>query len=62
MRRLVLKKEHVSELASDELVNVVGAAVPTVPIATCVAVGNPSDKLAVCESLLRPCVSYTCTL
>lgn len=62
MRRLVLKQERLTELRTDELVLVAGAAVPTVPIATCVAIANPSDKLAVCESILRPCISYTCTL
>jgi hypothetical protein len=62
VRRLVLKKERLTELRSDELAQVAAAAVPTIPVATCVAIENPSDKLAACDSLLRPCISYTCTL
>lgn len=61
MRRLVLKKERLTELRSDELVQVAGGAAPTIPVRNCVVVGNPSDMLAACESLLRPCISYTCT-
>lgn len=61
MRRLVLKKEHLTELRSDELTMVAGAAVPTIPVTACVVVADPSDKIAVCDSLLRPCITYTCT-
>lgn len=61
MRRLVLKTERLTELLPDDLVRVAGAAPPTVPIAACVVIADPSDKLAACESLLRPCISYTCT-
>lgn len=61
MRRLVLKKERLTELRSDELTLVAGAAAPTTPIAACVDLGNLSDRIAACDSLLRPCISYTCT-
>lgn len=61
MRKLVLKKEHLAELTSADLALVAGAAVPTIPVDRCVVVGEPSAQLAVCESLLRPCISYTCT-
>ena len=61
MRKLVLKKEHLADLTSEDLALVAGAGVPTIPVDRCVAVGEPSGQLTVCESLLRPCVSSTCT-
>ena len=56
--RLVLKKEVLAELCADELTMVVGAEAPTSPVVGCV-----SDMFATCrtDSVLRTCVSYTCT-
>ncbi len=60
MRRLTLSKETLAELGTADLVRVNAAALPTIPVAACVVL-DPSDKLAACDSLLRPCISYTCT-
>lgn len=57
-RRLTLHKETLSELVSDELTAVRAAqAAPTTPVAYCA-----SNLVRVCESFLRTCVTYTCTL
>jgi hypothetical protein len=58
MRRLTLRKDVLTELRTDELAAVVGADAATTPVAGCV-----SDMLAACrtDSVLRTCVSYTCT-
>lgn len=59
-RRLVLRKEALTELVTDELVNVVGAAATT-PIGACAT--TVASKVVECEtdSVLRPCVTHTCT-
>ena len=62
MRRLVLRTERLTELTPQDLVLVAGGAPPTTPVAACVDLGGLSDKVAACDSLLRPCISYTCTL
>lgn len=56
--RLALKKEVLTELRADELVMVVGGDAPTSPLVGCV-----SAMVAACQtdSVLRTCVSYTCT-
>lgn len=61
MRRLVLRREVLAELTTAELTSVVAAGAPTLPVRECVVVNDPSDKIAVCDSLLRPCITYTCT-
>lgn len=60
-RRLTLRKETLTELAATDL-TFVGAvqALPTTPLAVCV--DNLSDRIRPCNSLLRPCVTWTCTL
>jgi hypothetical protein len=60
MRRLTLAKETLTELRSDELTNVGGGALREI-LSRDVCLADPSGKLAICESLLRACVSYTCT-
>lgn len=60
MRRLVLRKETLAELDPSDLAAVAGqAALPTIPIRMCYV--DASDG-GWCESILRPCVSYTCTV
>ncbi len=60
MRRLTLHKETLTELRSDELAAVAGgAALSKLSIDVCLE--NPSRKINVCDSLLRACVTYTCT-
>lgn len=60
MRRLALNKETLTELRSEELTGIGGGAgLPKLSIDICVA--SPSDKVRVCDSLLRACVTYTCT-
>jgi cystathionine beta-lyase/cystathionine gamma-synthase len=63
-RRLVLKKEVLTELRTNELGLVVGGTetLPSMPVTTCHPAIDLSNKLAGCDSLLRPCISYTCTL
>ena len=56
--RLTLRKETLTELAADELAAIAGAQ-RTLSVDVCLA--EPSGRLAVCDSLLRPCISYTCT-
>ena len=56
-RRLVLRKEALTELRTDELTVVVGAAATT-PVGYCVT--EVLSKVVECDSI-RPCVSHTCT-
>jgi hypothetical protein len=60
MRKLTLTREHLSELTSGELTGVVAASGVTCVQLACVR--DLSDRLAACDSLLRPCISATtCT-
>ena len=61
-RTLQLKRERLAELRTDELREIVGAAASgaTCPAADCL--DNLSDQVNVCDSLLRPCITWgTCT-
>jgi hypothetical protein len=55
-RRLVLRKETLAELTPGDLAQVIGGQA-TQPIGNCLGI---SDKIQ-CDSLLRPCITYTCT-
>ena len=55
-RRLALQKETLTELVTDDLSSVRGGQAPTSPLADCV-----SDRVAACNSILRTCVTFTCT-
>jgi hypothetical protein len=68
MRKLVLNREHLTELTTGELGVVVGASGLSCPVAGCA--DGISAKLALCQSkavacdsLLRPCIDTqrTCT-
>jgi hypothetical protein len=57
VRRLVLRKEALTELRPDELAGVAGGAV-TSPIGRCL---EPVTSMVIeCDSNLRPCISNTC--
>lgn len=58
--RLVLSKEVLTQLDTDELAGIAGAAVPTLPAAACAAA--QASKVIECTSIFIPCVSHTCTL
>lgn len=58
-RRLVLRKEALTELLTDELTHVVGADAATVPLGACVEA--VTSKVVECDSYLRPCITHTCT-
>lgn len=59
-RRLTLRKETLTELAAADLTFVGAAqALPTTPVGACV--DTLSDRVRACDSLLRPCITYTCT-
>lgn len=58
-RRLVLRREVLTELANDDLARVGGAALPTTPVGYCLD-ELLSAKLH-CDSVFRPCISHTCT-
>lgn len=55
-RRLVLKKEVLTELPTAELALVVGAA--TTPAQGCL--GDIVSKALQCESRISPCATHTC--
>ena len=56
-RRLTLRREVLTELNAEDLTRVAGAGdVGTLPLGYCL-----SDKIANCDSNLRPCISHTCT-
>jgi hypothetical protein len=55
-RRLVLRKETLTELTTADLAQVVGGQA-TMPIGDCVGISRKVQ----CDSLLRPCITYTCT-
>lgn len=57
-RHLVLSKEALTELLTDELSDVVGAAA-TVPVGGCAT--DVASKVVECDSTLRPCISHGCT-
>jgi hypothetical protein len=60
-RRLVLRKETLGELRPDELTRVAGAAATT-PVAGCLEdVFSRVVRCDVTDSILRPCITYTCT-
>jgi len=60
-RSLALRKETLTELAAADLTfGGAAQALPTTPAANCV--DNLSDMIRNCDSLLRPCISNTCTL
>jgi hypothetical protein len=56
-RRLVLKRDVLTELDATELTNVVGGAA-TYEFVNCDVY---LTRQAACDSLLRPCISSTCT-
>ena len=57
-RRLALRKETLTELTAGELTLVAGGNTAiSEPILACFGV---SDRIQ-CDSLLRPCISNTCT-
>jgi len=55
-RSLTLRKETLTELVADDLSAIRAGAAPTTPLADCV-----SDRVAACNSILRTCVTFTCT-
>lgn len=55
-RKLALATEKLLELGGDELRQVNGGTVLSRKIEC-----DPSDWIAACDSLLRPCITYTCT-
>lgn len=60
-RRLVLSKETLTELRSEELVAIAGGqALPSSPLTACTV--KVTSMVIECDSNLRPCVSHTCTL
>jgi hypothetical protein len=59
-RRLVLKREQLTELRANELTEVAGGQIGTLPVGACVV--DLASRHVACDSLLRPCISYTCTL
>lgn len=59
-RHLVLAKETLAPLHSDELA-AVGGGQPLPRLSYDVCLAEPSGQLGICDSLLRPCISYTCT-
>jgi hypothetical protein len=61
-RRLVLRKETLVEIGTEELALVAGAVAQAVssPIGGCVT--EVASKLVECDSTLRPCISHGCTL
>ena len=67
--RLVLRKETLTELDDGDLALVAAGTIKSngpicvsAPSYGAICVADPSDRLAACDSLLRPCVSYTCTI
>ena len=60
-RRLTLARETLTELANEDLA-FAGAqqALPTFPLGGCAQ--DLSDRVRACDSILRPCISGTCTL
>ena len=56
-RHLVLRKDTLTALHTDELAAVGGGQ--ELPTRGCVA--DPSVMVPGCDSLLRPCISHTCT-
>lgn len=59
-RRLALRREVLADLSPADLTAVHGAdAVQTVPVNYCLS-GAISDRIQ-CDSLLRPCITHTCT-
>lgn len=60
VRRLSLHREVLTELSPGDLSFVVAGAVVTTPMLDC-EIGDLSDRLANCDSYLRPCISHTCT-
>lgn len=60
-RRLVLRKETLTELHTEELESVVGAAATT-PLIGCLK--EAVSRVVACpetDSILRPCISNGCT-
>ncbi len=63
-RKLALRRERLTELCTDDLRRIAGADAdlsgPTCPVRDCA--GDISDRLAACNSILRPCITWgTCT-
>lgn len=56
MRRLTLKKDVLTELRTEDLVFVVGAA--STPAETCI--GALISKVLDCETRISPCATHTC--
>lgn len=59
--RLTLRKETLAELRSEELAAVGAAGEIRGILSVEICLADPSDKIAVCDSLLRPCITHTCT-